>query len=288
MRIFGRATAGYGIEGRVLKKFFYEHIWLIVSAISFVLLVVHAIVGAKMTIDTVSVMLVGIILISPFTSEIRKIKIAGFEAEISSKEIEELKDNADIVLPAAGVVETPEIQLVVDHIKNLVRSDYVLALAKLRIELEKVLSKLLRLSLHGDVSGSTMPVIRVLHELVNREVLSKDFYLPLQQVIHICNRAIHGEDIRRQDAESIVEIGTNLLIELSGAFIGLSEKPIEVTPIDAAMVEKYRDTRFRVTTIVPLSDTPVRNVRFMNHDDLDEFLDGYAEYAEFIIEIVEA
>lgn len=44
--------------------------------------------------------------------------------------------------------------------------------------------------------------------------------------------------------------------------------------------------KYRVTTLVPLVNNPVKNVYVVDQEELDEFLEGYNEYAEFIIEIV--
>ena len=43
--------------------------------------------------------------------------------------------------------------------------------------------------------------------------------------------------------------------------------------------------RYRMTTVVPLVKNPKRNTYILDQDGLDSFLDGYEEYAEFIVAI---
>jgi hypothetical protein len=46
-----------------------------------------------------------------------------------------------------------------------------------------------------------------------------------------------------------------------------------------------RDARYRVTTVVPLVTHPTRNMYMVNQEALDSFLEGYDEYAEFLVAV---
>jgi hypothetical protein len=43
--------------------------------------------------------------------------------------------------------------------------------------------------------------------------------------------------------------------------------------------------RYRVTTVVPLVEKPIKNTYVFDQDTLDSFLEGYEEYAEFIVAV---
>jgi len=62
-------------------------------------------------------------------------------------------------------------------------------------------------------------------------------------------------------------------------------EPVEATPIDRAELDDYRDAQYRVTSIVPLVETPYKNVRILDQEGIDDLLEGYNEYGEFIIEL---
>ena len=59
----------------------------------------------------------------------------------------------------------------------------------------------------------------------------------------------------------------------------------ETRTIDDETVKRWRNARFRVRTVVPLMEKPVENIRVLTHDELEDFLDGYDEFAEFIVSI---
>ncbi len=101
----------------------------------------------------------------------------------------------------------------------------------------------------------------------------------------MCNRAIHGEYVRPDDARSILGIGMQVLEHLGSINEEFTVKPIETKPISSSEVEAYRDEKYRVTTVVPLVENPVLNVRILDQEGLDALLDGYDEYAEFLISI---
>ena len=127
--------------------------------------------------------------------------------------------------------------------------------------------------------------MQLIHKLSSEEILPKDIARTTREVISICNRAIHGEDIRKQDAESVVESGASLLIKLQFYASNYVLEPIETAPIDKTTLDEYWDAQYRVTSIVPLVDTPYKSVRILDQEGLDELLEGYNEYGEFIVEV---
>jgi hypothetical protein len=57
--------------------------------------------------------------------------------------------------------------------------------------------------------------LKMLSALANADIVPRSMARSTQDAIAMCNRAIHGEDIRGQDARSLIEAGTALLSELT-------------------------------------------------------------------------
>lgn len=171
-------------------------------------------------------------------------------------------------------------------IQDLVKDDPVLALAKIRIEIEKLITKLhVSLDLKSNFNRHT-PLARMIVDLNRQEILSSEISHALREVLAICNRAVHGEEIRKQDAEIIVKTGTELLEFL------YSEVPLLITSVTKSeenISEQERDdymtAKYQITSIIPLVETPKKCVRILTQEGLNEYLDGYNEFAEFIIDI---
>jgi len=250
------------------------------------MLAAHTFSFDRIKVDNTSIILLLVILLSPFISAITRIKYGDFEAEIDPKEVQKLKNEVSAhVINANEPPQNSEIEQTINSITALVESDPILALAKLRIELEKALNRLFRLTHKDDKSTRAISPMQLIHRLSNEEILPKDIARTTREVMAICNRAIHGEDIRKQDAESVVESGASLLVKLQFYAGNYVLEPIETLPIDKTKLDEYWDPQYRVTSIVPLSDTPYKNVRILDQEGLDGFLEGYNEYGEFIVEL---
>jgi hypothetical protein len=91
---------------------------------------------------------------------------------------------------------------------------------------------------------------------------------------------MHGEDIRYMDARQITEAGAALLEVLRTL-----TNPVEKVVITADEVTDYEDARYRVTTVVPYVAGPERRTYVFTQDELDSFLEGYQEYAEFVVSL---
>ena len=88
-----------------------------------------------------------------------------------------------------------------------------LALAMVRIEIEKELR--LVAHYHGiDVQHRPMGITQLANELVKKEVLPEELISPLKEVSNVCNRAIHGEEVQNETAESVVRVGEKILDRL--------------------------------------------------------------------------
>jgi hypothetical protein len=93
---------------------------------------------------------------------------------------------------------------------QLVGVDNVLAVAKLRMELESELRRI-AFAYGIKLEGRLFSLNQLIDQLVVREVLSHPVQAALRDIIPICNRAIHGESLMNEDAVRVVRVGNQLL-----------------------------------------------------------------------------
>ncbi len=97
---------------------------------------------------------------------------------------------------------------------QLVGSDNPLALAKLRMELERELRRI-AYNNRTDISSRPLGVTGIAQELVSRKILPDTWLEPLKEITSVCNHAIHGRtEVPDDIAASVVRVGGQLLEEL--------------------------------------------------------------------------
>jgi len=247
------------------------------------LLIAHILKWDKLQVDGTTIALVGILLVVPLIEFIRKIRIGEFEAEIGPKEIEKVKAKASgelTLLPKHFRSKSNLYSQVVD----LVRQDPQLGLAKLRIELEKTLKALFKL--YDEERKYYSPNLSYMVERLYREGhLPPNIASPLKDVISLANRAVHGGSVRTLVAEELAVLGIQLIEELKNLYREKALKPIKSETIADDEVERFREKKYRITTIIPYVEGPKKTVYVLDQDELEDFLEGYFEYAEFIVGI---
>ena len=96
---------------------------------------------------------------------------------------------------------------------QLVGSDNSLALAKLRMELERELRHI-AYNNQTDISARPLGVTRMAEELVSRKILPATWLGALKEITHVCNQAVHGTEVPDNIAASVVRVGGQLLEQL--------------------------------------------------------------------------
>ena len=126
------------------RRFIVRHLWWVVLLTAAGLLAAHTLSVQRVVVDNTSLVLLLIIVASPFVAAIKKIKIGDFEAEIQPDEVKQLAKQVEQVLPAIAPESTPPLSPndTGAAILELAQSDPVVALAKLRIEIESRLRRL--------------------------------------------------------------------------------------------------------------------------------------------------
>lgn len=128
-----------------------------------------------------------------FKDEIRKLDVMVQKSEQQAKEAKE-KGKAPI-----GIFETFSTQ----NSLNLIDSDPNLSLAALRIEIERVLTKALNklFGIHKDRKvGNRFYISKLLEE----EVISDEQGKALNAIVDICNKAVHGAQVSKEEARDII------------------------------------------------------------------------------------
>ena len=91
-----------------------------------------------------------------------------------------------------------------DNARKLLDSDPVLALAALRIEIEKSLKTIAKkLDLP---SREKQSITAIIINLKSKEIFSHEQVLILRKIIQMCNKAIHGAVISRGEAKEIISL----------------------------------------------------------------------------------
>jgi len=269
-------------QDKVIKPKMLRSIQVIVMLVTAFLLGAHVVKWDAIQVDTVTLALLGLLLLIPFADFIRKIKLGEFEAEIGKEEIAKIQAKAAAELPPSA---KEEFVISEKEIRDLLSTDPRLALAKIRIELEEALKRLYLASVDSQPDLRLLSLGRLVDGLVQREVLRGSVASALRDVISLANRAIHGERVEPAAAEDLALLGTRLVNELKQTYLEHILKPVERAVITTEKVDQYRSAKFKVTTIVPLVDNPTRNTYVLDQDALESFIEGYQEYAEFIIAI---
>ena len=96
---------------------------------------------------------------------------------------------------------------------QLVGLDNSLALAKLRMELERELRHI-AYNNQTDINSRPLGVTRMAQELVSRKILPATWLGPLNEITFVCNQAVHGTEVSDDIAASVVRVGGQLLEQL--------------------------------------------------------------------------
>ena len=93
---------------------------------------------------------------------------------------------------------------------TLALHDPLLALAKLRIDIER---ELRRLAYENDLPSDArrLGISRLMQLLAEKEILSSRLVAAVNSILPVCNDAIHGSDIPRETALSVLSVGADVL-----------------------------------------------------------------------------
>lgn len=169
----------------------------------------------------------------PFITVIKKFKWGDFEAEIGSDEVQEIKDSVDKTVSKEkpkgkdltsksieGYTEE-EVQELMEYLVELADIDPVLAIAKLRVELERLIRGIY---LHhvGDEKRSRS-IGYMTNFLIKKEDFNSEELESAMKIIDVSNRVVHGEKINKIEAKVVVLSAAKLLSYMTGYSKALDE-----------------------------------------------------------------
>lgn len=262
---------------RVIQVF----LMLVVTA----LLVAHVAKWDVMQVDAITLALISMLMVIPLANLVTKVRVGEFEAEIGRDEVAKAQAKAATELPPISEMEILSTE---KRVRELLSEDPRLALAKVRIELEETLRRLYAATVDSQADPRRLSLSRLVDGLVRNEVLSRISASALRDVISLANRAVHGENVEPEAAEELAMLGVRLARELRELNLERMLRPVETAVVTQDAVEDFRSARYKVTTVVPLVEKPIKNTYVLNQDQLDALLEGYEEYAEFIVGIERA
>lgn len=82
-----------------VRRFIVTHLWWVVLVVALAMLISHSFGVRGIVVDNISLILLALVLISPFVAAIKKVKIGEFEAEIEPAEVKRVAQQAEKSLP---------------------------------------------------------------------------------------------------------------------------------------------------------------------------------------------
>ena len=187
--------------------------WLVFIT-GLILIIVHGFWPNSFAVDGFTVSILFILLIPSIAQYLRRAKIPGAEFEFK----DEIRKTEEIVQRSVEQAEKertkgkrkflPFETFKLSAAKELLDSDPVLALASLRIEIERKLRSISEL-LHLQTGKGTSPS-KLIQVLKQKKILSSEQIEALQRIISMCNKAIHGSSISIEEAKEIIHLSEKL------------------------------------------------------------------------------
>ena len=190
--------------------------WLMIC-IGAVLIFLHGITAKYFVVDSISIVLFFGMSVPVLARYLRKAKVgsAEFEFKEEIRETEELveasveqaKKSEKAKKTEQGKPVTRFETFKLSAAKELLASDPVLALAALRIEIEKRVKSMERAGVQFGKVSSLSSMIKMLKTWGG---LSKEQVEAIARIVNMCNKAIHGYKVSQEEAEEIIDLAEAL------------------------------------------------------------------------------
>ena len=96
--------------------------------------------------------------------------------------------------------------------REQIESDHILALAVLRIEIEKKLKKEVEFLDISEKERKRLP--QIINVLQRREIILPEQISALKKILNMCNKAVHGEVISKSEANQIIDLADELFYRI--------------------------------------------------------------------------
>lgn len=175
--------------------------WVTLGALAIAL--AH-IVFPRLAIDAVALVLIVVAVVPWLAPLFKSVQIpGGWKVEFQElQDVAAKAGDAGLLSHAPPAVETEY------AFQSVAERDPNLALAGLRIELEK---RLVRLAEVNGISTAMQGMGRLLRSLASRGILSEDEESVLSDLVHLLNAAVHGASVDPRATEWAMDVGPLLI-----------------------------------------------------------------------------
>ena len=177
----------------------------------------------SINIDTITLVLLVLALLPWLLPYVKEIEIPGV-VKITLPDAKAITDQIDkdniVLVPAAElklkgyaptVVVTEEPDATIENLRTIAESNPNLAVAGLRIEIEKRIKRLAELN---GMPTERRGLHRLIRELRDKKVLSKTAAGGLLDLVVLGNSAVHNAEVTRDAAEWVLDVGPSILRQL--------------------------------------------------------------------------
>ncbi len=261
-----------------LKK---QPLWtLLLISIIVILFFIHGLWDSIFKIDNTSVLLLLLLILLPYFPLITKIKFGDLEATITHEDVEKIEKKVEGIPEKDQEQINPEKKL---ELEDLAESEPTLALAKARIEIEKKIKSLAEVYLDKEIRYLSLKSL--INKLKKEKIIDKQLGSLLSDIITVANRAIHGENVSKNNIGKLIQFAIRAIDELDFVVLNHVLKSESIKVINQKEVDAYAKSNYILKTIIPYVEEPQLKTYKLNQVELDAFLEGYDEYAEFIISL---
>lgn len=135
-----------------------------------------------------------------------------FNEQAAASQIETVAKRAGVDVIEAEIVTSPQ-DIGDISPDDLLGQDNSLALAKLRIDIERELRRLAKFA-NLDGTSHFIGIRQLTEELAKRELLDRDIIGVINDILPVANSAIHGREVQTETAAAIIRQGRQVILLL--------------------------------------------------------------------------
>lgn len=252
-------------------------------SVAVIVFILHLFKAKFVRTDWITVALLVVIAFIPYISRMKTFSVGDVTMELRP-EIEEAQSEIEESIPEGEDADSQRrTEQIYEEIISLADESVEAALIELRTEIESILRRIL--ATQGIRPDGPQGAIQMFHLLEEEDTFEQDISESIQDVISLCNKAVHGFEVDKEDAVDIIELGFRVLDFLYSHYYEHAISPVKTTETSKEEVDDFRNSLYRLVTVVPTIREPRINERIVSQEALNDFLNGYNEFAEFIVEV---
>ena len=182
----------------------------LISAGALVLALVH-LLFPKLSVDSTTAILVLIAILPWLAPLIKSIEIPGV-GKLEYRDFQNIINRAESEGLLVSETEAVKPDNIDEPLFALIASDDLnLALAGLRIEIER---RLIEMAKVCGMGYKRQGIIRLVHRLHEKGAISNNERFIISEMVELLNQAVHGARVNKDAADVVIEIGPKLLAAL--------------------------------------------------------------------------